>query len=277
MVVDGTVLFSLLEKVGKRNAKGEYYLTDIVELGREEGFTCGVVEADDPLEAMGVNTRRDLAEAESVMQERLRKGAMEEGATLIDPATVWLSADTVIGVDVTFGPAVFIGPGVTIGDRVQIRSFSHIEGSDLEADTIIGPFARLRPGTKLKTGSRIGNFVEVKAALIGEDAKVNHLSYIGDAQIGARTNIGAGTITCNYDGIAKHETRVGKDAFVGSNTALVAPVKIGDGAIVGAGSVITSDVGRETLAVARSRQRNLERRATAFRRAGKSGENGNDR
>ena len=266
MVVDGSALFSLLESIGNNNAKGEYFLTDIVAVARNQGYRCSVVEASDATEVMGVNSRNDLAAAEMVMQSRLRIRAMEGGATLIGPETIWLSADTRIGRDVTIGPSVVIGPGTSIGDRVVIRAFSHVEGTEISPGAVVGPFARLRPGTKIMENVRVGNFVEIKEALVGEGARVSHLSYIGDAQVGVRANIGAGTITCNYDGFTKSRTNIGEGAFIGSNSALVAPVTIGDGAIVGAGSVITRDVNPDTLALTRSRQRGLEGGAQRFRR-----------
>ena len=266
MAVDGAVLFSLLEAVGNDNAKAEYYLTDIVAIACARGLLCSVVEASDPLEAMGVNDRADLAAAEAAMQARLRARAMAGGATLIDPGSVWFAADTRTGRDVTIGPCVAFGPGVTIGDFAEIRAFSHIEGAKIEAGAVVGPFARLRPGAEIGRGARIGNFVEIKEALVGEDARIGHLSYVGDARVGERANIGAGTITCNYDGFSKHRTEIGAGAFIGSNAALVAPVTVGDGAVVGAGSVVTVAVGRDALAVARARQRNLEGRAGSFRK-----------
>lgn len=270
MVVDGGVLFGLLDTVGTRNAKGEYYLTDIVAIARSRGLRCAVVETPDATEAMGVDSRAGLARAEEVMQDRLRRRAMEAGVTLTAPETVWLAADTEIGRDVTIGPNVVIGPGTRISDGAAIRAFSHIEGADLGPGTVVGPFARLRPGTRLRRGARVGNFVEVKAAVLGENVRVGHLSYVGDAEIGDGANIGAGTITCNYDGISKHFTRIGAGAFIGSNSALVAPVTVGDDAIVGAGSVVTSEVGRGAISIARGRQRNLDGQADAFRRRRKA-------
>ena len=266
MAIDGNHLFSLLDAVTNENANGEYYLTDIVALARERGLSCSVVEAADPVEVMGVNNRAELAEAEAAMQLRLRDRAMAGGVTMTDPETVWLSADTRIGRDVTIGPNVFFGTGVTIADNVEIRAFCHIDQAEVASGATIGPFARLRPGVKLERDVHVGNFVEIKQAIIEEGAKVNHLSYIGDARIGPRANIGAGTITCNYDGFFKDLTDIGANAFVGSNTSLVAPVKIGDGATVGAGSVITSDVEADALAVARSRQKSIAGWAKAFRK-----------
>lgn len=270
MAIDGAHLFPLLDAVGNDNAKGEYYLTDIVELARGRGLRCAVVEAADPVEVMGVNSRAQLAEAEAAMQARLRARAMAGGVTMTEPNTVWLSADTKLGRDVVIGPNVFFGTGVTIADNVEIRAFCHIDQAEIASGAVIGPFARLRPGAKLENDVHIGNFVEIKAALVGQGAKVNHLSYIGDARIGPRANIGAGTITCNYDGFFKDLTDIGADAFIGSNSALVAPVKIGDGAIVGAGSVITTDVEPDALAVARGRQKSIAGWAGAFRKKRKT-------
>lgn len=265
MAIDGNHLFALLDAVGNDNANGEYYLTDIVALARDRGLRCAVVEAADPVEVMGVNSRAQLAEAEAAMQARLRDRAMAGGVTMTDPESVWLSADTQIGRDVIIGPNVFFGTGVTIADNVEIKAFCHIDQADVASGATIGPFARLRPGAKLERNVHVGNFVEIKQALVEEGAKVNHLTYIGDARIGPRANIGAGTITCNYDGFFKDLTDIGADAFIGSNSALVAPVKIGDGATVGAGSVITSDVDADALAVARGRQKGIAGWAKAFR------------
>ena len=270
MAIDGNHLFALLDAVGNDNANGEYYLTDIVELARDRGLRCAVVEAADPVEVMGVNSRAQLAAAEAAMQARLRDRAMTGGVTMTDPETVWLSADTKIGRDVIIGPNVFFGTGVTIADNVEIRAFCHIDGAEVASGVSIGPFARLRPGSKLERNVHVGNFVEIKQALVEEGAKVNHLSYVGDARIGPRANVGAGTITCNYDGFFKELTDIGADAFIGSNTALVAPVKVGDGATVGAGSVITSDVEADALAVARGRQKSIAGRASAFRKRRKA-------
>ncbi|MBT5649091.1 MAG: bifunctional UDP-N-acetylglucosamine diphosphorylase/glucosamine-1-phosphate N-acetyltransferase GlmU [Rhodospirillaceae bacterium] len=270
MAIDGNHLFALLDAVGNDNANGEYYLTDIVELARDRGLRCAVVEAADPVEVMGVNSRAQLAEAEAAMQARLRDRAMAGGVTMTDPETVWLSADTKIGRDVIIGPNVFFGTGVTIADNVEIKAFCHIDGAEVASGVSIGPFARLRPGSKLERNVHVGNFVEIKQALVEEGAKVNHLSYVGDARIGPRANVGAGTITCNYDGFFKELTDIGADAFIGSNTALVAPVKVGDGATVGAGSVITSDVEADALAVARGRQKSIAGWASAFRKRRKA-------
>ena len=264
LAVDGKWLFKLLAKVKNNNAKKEYYITDIIPLARAQKLTCRVIEAEDVREVLGVNSRAQLADAERVMQDRLRAAAMGNGATLIDPASVYFSHDTKLGRDVTVHPNVFFGPSVTIGNGVEVRSFSHIEGAKVKDGCVIGPFARLRPGAVLATNVHIGNFVEVKKARIGEGAKINHLSYIGDAFVGKEANIGAGTITCNYDGHEKHETHIGERAFIGSNTALVAPVSIGKGAVVAAGSVITSDVVANSLAIARARQTLKEGWATGF-------------
>ncbi len=256
MAVDGTRLFDWLGQIGNDNAKGEYYLTDIVGLARGEGAVCAVVEADDE-EVMGIDSRADLARAEAIVQNRLRARAMAGGATLLDPDTVYFSWDTKLGRDVTVGPNVVFGPGVTVGANVDIRAFCHLEGAAVEEGAIIGPFARLRPGARIGVDAHIGNFVEIKNAEIGTGAKANHLSYVGDASVGAGANIGAGTITCNYDGYLKHVTEIGAGAFIGSNTALVAPVRVGAGAITGAGSVITKDVLADALAVARGQQKEV--------------------
>ncbi|MDD9991240.1 MAG: bifunctional UDP-N-acetylglucosamine diphosphorylase/glucosamine-1-phosphate N-acetyltransferase GlmU [Rhodospirillales bacterium] len=257
MAVDGRRLFPLLDAIGNDNAKGEYYLTDLPAIVAAEGGRCAVAEAPAG-EVMGINDRVQLAEAERVVQDRLRRAAMEAGATLVDPATVWLSLDTRLGCDVTLGPNVVIGPEVVIEDGVEIRPFSHLEGVRVREGAVIGPFARLRPGSDIGEGARVGNFVEVKGSTVAQGAKINHLSYVGDAGVGAGANIGAGTITCNYDGYRKSRTEIGEGAFIGSNTALVAPVTVGPGAVVGAGSVITEDVEADAIAVARGEQRQRE-------------------
>jgi bifunctional UDP-N-acetylglucosamine pyrophosphorylase/glucosamine-1-phosphate N-acetyltransferase len=254
----------LVEALDRNNAKSEFYLTGIVGLATAKGLHSRVVELPAE-ELIGINTRAELAAAETMMQWRLRDAAMDAGATLVAPETVYLSADTRFGRDVVVEPNVTFGPGVTIGEGARIRSFSHLEGAVVGPAAIVGPFARLRPGAVLEDEVHVGNFVEVKAARLGAGAKANHLSYIGDAEIGARTNIGAGTITCNYDGFNKHRTTIGEDVFIGSNTALVAPVTVGDGAIVAAGSVITSDVSPDALSIARGRQVDKEGRATELR------------
>jgi bifunctional UDP-N-acetylglucosamine pyrophosphorylase/glucosamine-1-phosphate N-acetyltransferase len=250
MAIDGARLPGLLDRVGNDNAKGEYYLTDIVHIARADGLSCGVVEGDE-VEFIGINSRADLAKAEAIVQDRLRARAMAGGATLIDPATVFFSHDTRLGRDVTVGPSVVFAPGVSVGDGVEIRPFCHLEGVSIEAGALIGPFARLRPGARIGPGAHVGNFVEIKNASVETGAKVNHLTYIGDARVGAKANVGAGTITCNYDGFFKDHTDIGAGAFIGSNTALVAPVKIGDGAIIGAGSVIARDVPADAMALTR--------------------------
>ena len=264
MAVDGALLWELLDKVGNKNAKGEYYLTDIVGLARKKKLRCGYIEAPEE-QLLGVNDRIDLAQAEAALQDRLRRAAMASGVTMTDPATVFLSADTRLGKDVVIGPNVVFGPGVTIGDGVEIRGFCHLEGAEVGADAIIGPFARLRPGTVLGRAVHIGNFVECKAALLGEGAKANHLAYVGDAEVGAKTNIGAGTITANYDGFFKHKTIIGAGVSIGSNTVLVAPVRVGDGALVGASSTITREVAPDAIAVTRAEQREIPGAAKRYR------------
>jgi len=264
MCVDGKLLFNLLDRVKNDNAKGEYYLTDIVALANEDGFQCAVVEGDEE-ELLGVNSRVELAGAEMLVQDQLRTRAMENGATLADPSTAYFSWDTVLGKDVTVGPNVVFGPGVTVGDNVEIRAFCHLEGAQVADGATIGPFARLRPGADVGVEARVGNFCEVKNATLETGAKVNHLTYIGDARVGEKANIGAGTITCNYDGYFKSLTEIGKGAFIGSNTALVAPVKVGDGAIIGAGSVVTKEVEGDELAVTRAPQKGIKGWAAKFR------------
>jgi bifunctional UDP-N-acetylglucosamine pyrophosphorylase/glucosamine-1-phosphate N-acetyltransferase len=264
MAVRAKDLFRWLEKVGNDNAAGEYYLPDIVNIAAAEGREAVVIEGD-PYEAAGVNSRAELAHLELEWQRRRREQVLEEGATLIDPESVWFAYDTKLGRDVTVEPHVVFGPGVRVGDGAMIHAFSHIEGANIGAKAKIGPFARIRPGTRVADGAKAGNFVELKNADLGEGAKVNHLSYIGDTSIGARANIGAGTITCNYDGFVKHRTEIGADAFIGSNTALVAPVRVGEGAIVGAGSVITRDVDADSLAIERNEQRGITGWARRFR------------
>jgi bifunctional UDP-N-acetylglucosamine pyrophosphorylase/glucosamine-1-phosphate N-acetyltransferase len=264
MAVRSKDLFRWLGKVGNDNAAGEFYLPDIVNIAAAEGRDAVVIEGD-PYEAAGVNSRAELAHLELEWQRRRREQALDEGATLIDPESVWFAYDTKLGRDVTVEPHVVFGPGVTIADGATIHAFSHIEGATIGAKASIGPFARLRPGTKLAEGTKVGNFVELKKAEIGVGAKVNHLSYVGDASVGAKANIGAGTITCNYDGFGKYRTSIGAGAFIGSNTALVAPVSVGEGAIVGAGSVITRDVEADSLAIERSEQKGITGWARRFR------------
>jgi bifunctional UDP-N-acetylglucosamine pyrophosphorylase/glucosamine-1-phosphate N-acetyltransferase len=253
MALAGKHALAILDRIGNANAKGEYYLTDAVAIAREMGLSARAVETTED-DVRGVNTKAQLAEAEAVLQQRLRAAAMEAGVTLVAPETVFLSDDTKFGKDITVEPNVVFGPGVTVEDGAVIRSFSHLEGARVGKNARIGPFARLRPGADLGADVHIGNFVEVKATTIEEGAKANHLAYLGDARVGAGSNIGAGTITCNYDGFSKHKTDIGKNAFVGTNSSLVAPVKIGDGAYIGSGSVITADVPPESLAIARGRQ-----------------------
>lgn len=249
------LLFDLLAEVGNDNAAGEYYLTDVPELAVARGLSAGVVTCPES-ETLGINTRAELAGAEAVFQARARAEALENGVTLIAPETVFLALDTVIGRDAIVGPNVVFGPGVTVESGAEIRAFCHLEGCHVSRGAVVGPFARLRPGTELAEDVRVGNFVEIKNAIVDEGAKVNHLTYIGDADIGAGANIGAGTVTCNFDGVNKHRTRIGAGAFIGSDTMLVAPVTVGAEAMTGSGSVITADVPDRALAVARARQEN---------------------
>lgn len=249
----GTTLLGLLDRIGNDNAKREFYLTDAVALARGDGLEARMVAADGG-EVLGVNSRAELAEAEALMQTRLRAQAMANGATLVAPETVFLSVDTEIGKDVVIEPHVVIGPRVRIEDGATIKSFCYMERSRIGPGATVGPFARLRPGADLAKGAHVGNFVEIKQSEIGEGAKVNHLTYIGDTSVGARANVGAGTVTCNYDGFDKHRTEIGAGAFIGSNSSLVAPVKIGEGAYIGSGSVISKDVAPDALALARPPQ-----------------------
>ena len=244
-----------LSELSNDNAKGEYYLTDLVGLACADGQPCAVVQCAET-ETLGVNSRAELAQAEAVFQSRARAAAMAGGTTLTAPETVFFSHDTQLGRDVTVAPNVVFGPGVTVEDGVEIGAFCHLEGCTLRSGAAVGPFARLRPGAVLEGGARVGNFVEIKNAVLGAGAKANHLAYVGDATVGAGANLGAGTITCNYDGFAKHRTEIGAGAFIGSNSALVAPVRVGDGAYVGSGSVVTMDVEADALAVGRARQVN---------------------
>ena len=253
MAFAGSTALKILDRIGNGNSKGEYYLTDAVMIVRELGLRAAVIETGED-EVRGINTKAQLAEAEQVMQQRLRQAALDAGVTLIAPETVFLSADTTFGKDVTIEPFVVFGAGVSIDDGAVIHSFSNIVGARIGKNASIGPYARLRPGTVLGEGVRIGNFVETKAADLEAGVKVNHLTYIGDTHIGENANIGAGTITCNYDGFDKHRTEIGAGAFVGSNSSLVAPVKIGAGAFIGSGSVITRDVPDDSLAIERSDQ-----------------------
>jgi bifunctional UDP-N-acetylglucosamine pyrophosphorylase / glucosamine-1-phosphate N-acetyltransferase len=253
IALEGALAPNLVGAIVNQNAKREYYLTDVVAIARARGLLCRAIEA--PAEQLvGVNSRAELAVAEAMMQQRLRAKHMAAGVTLVDPTTVYLSADTAIGPDSVIEPSVVFGPGVRVGEGVAIRAMSHIVGATIGDHAIVGPFARLRPGTVLGARVHVGNFVELKAARLGEGSKANHLAYIGDAVVGREVNIGAGTITCNYDGFLKHETRIEDGAFIGSNAALVAPVTIGANAIVGAGSVITRDVPADALAMGRGEQ-----------------------
>ena len=260
----GAEALSLLDAVKPTNAQNEYYLTDIVEIAHARGLVAKALLAKET-EVMGVNDRAQLAAAEAALQDRLRRRAMAAGATLTAPETVFLSFDARIGRDVLIEPNVVIGPGCSIEDGAVIRAFSHLEGARVAGGAIIGPYARLRPGADIAVNARIGNFVEIKQSTIEEGAKVNHLTYIGDARVGAKANIGAGTITCNYDGFAKNRTDIGAGAFIGSNSALVAPVKVADGAFVGAGSVITKDTSKDGLAVTRAEQKDIPGWAEKFR------------
>jgi len=256
-------LFALLDRVGNDNASGEYYLTDIVGLAREAGLTAEVVRCDEA-ETLGINTRAELAAAEAAFQSRRRLEAMEDGVTLLAPETVTFARDTVVGRDTVIEPNVVFGPNVTIESGARIRAFSHLEGCHVSRGATVGPFARLRPGAELAEDVHVGNFVEIKNAQVGTGAKVNHLTYLGDADIGAGTNIGAGTITCNYDGVFKHRTTIGRDAFIGSNTMLVAPVTLGDGAMTATGTVVTHNVPAGDMAVGRAKQTNKPGFATRF-------------
>ena len=264
MAFAGKTALAILERIGDQNRKGEFYLTDAVEIARGMKLAAVAVEVEED-DVRGINTKKELAEAEAIAQGRLRKAALEAGVTLVAPETVFLAADTTFGKDVVVEPYVVFGEKVSVEDGAVIHSFSHLTGAHVGKGASVGPFARLRPGTRLGAGARIGNFVEVKEATVEAGAKANHLSYIGDAFVGAEANIGAGTITCNYDGSAKHRTEIGKNAFIGSNTALVAPVTIGEGAYVGSGSVITADVPPDALALARARQVIKEGWATRLR------------
>ncbi|GLK55685.1 bifunctional UDP-N-acetylglucosamine pyrophosphorylase/glucosamine-1-phosphate N-acetyltransferase [Methylopila capsulata] len=264
MAISGAHALALLEGVGNANAKGEFYLTDVVEGAVRSGLAVAV-EAAPEAEVQGVNDRAQLATVEAELQRRLRAAALAGGATLIAPETVFFAHDTRLGRDVVVEPNVVFGPGVTVGDGAVIHAFSHLEGAEVGAGVSVGPFARLRPGARLAAKSRVGNFVEVKNARIGEGAKLNHLTYVGDAEVGPRANLGAGTITCNYDGVSKFRTVIGADAFVGSNSTLVAPVTVGEGAYVGAGSVIVEEVPADALAIGRGRQVTKEGRAAKLR------------
>jgi bifunctional UDP-N-acetylglucosamine pyrophosphorylase / glucosamine-1-phosphate N-acetyltransferase len=264
MALAGLTALAILEQIGDDNAKREFYLTDAVAAARAMGLAAVALETNED-EVRGVNTQAQLAEAEAVLQQRLRAAAHRAGVTMVAPETVHLAADTRLGRDVTIEPYVVFGPGVTVEDGALIRSFSHIEGAHIGRGARIGPFARLRPGADLEADVHVGNFVEIKAARLEQGAKANHLAYIGDARIGAGSNIGAGTITCNYDGFRKHLTEIGRDTFIGSNSALVAPVRVGDGAYVASGSVITQNVPADAVAFGRARQANKEGYASRLR------------
>jgi bifunctional UDP-N-acetylglucosamine pyrophosphorylase / glucosamine-1-phosphate N-acetyltransferase len=264
MAFAGVNALAILDKIDNKNRKGEFYLTDAVEIARAMKLKAVVIETEED-DVRGINTKTQLAEAEAVLQQRLRKAAMDAGVTLIAPETVFLSADTKFGRDVVVEPFVVFGSGVTVEDNAVIHSFCHFAQAYIGKGASIGPYARLRPGAELGANVHIGNFVEIKASVIEEGAKANHLAYIGDARLGAGSNFGAGSIVCNYDGVAKHHTNIGKNAFIGSNSALIAPVKIGDGAYVATGSVITHDVPADGLAVARERQVVKENRASRLR------------
>ena len=264
MALAGPSALAILERIGSDNRKGEFYLTDAVAIARAMRLKAVAIETEED-EVRGINTKAQLAETEAAMQQRLRAAALAAGVTLVAPETVFLSADTSFGRDVVIEPFVVFGPGVTVEDNAVIRSFSHLDQAHVGKGALVGPYARLRPGAHLCEDVHIGNFVEVKAATIEAGAKANHLAYIGDARVGAGSNVGAGTIVCNYDGTAKHHTDIGQGAFIGSNSALVAPVKIGDGAYVATGSVITQDVPPDALAIGRSRQVIKENRAARLR------------
>jgi len=264
VVADAKTLFELLSKVTNDNAKGEYYLTDIIALANKAGKTCGVIECPED-EVIGVNSKSELAMAEAALQRRLRARALEAGVTMVAPDTVFLSFDTELSPDCIIGPNVVFAPGVNVGEGAEVRAFSHLEGASIAAGAQVGPFARLRPGAIVDKGARVGNFVEVKKAHIEEGAKVNHLSYIGDARVGANANVGAGVITCNYDGFDKYLTDIGEGAFIGSNTSLIAPVVVEAGAYIGSGSVITKKVEKDALALTRAEHKQLGGWAAKFR------------
>ncbi|MEP1143594.1 MAG: bifunctional UDP-N-acetylglucosamine diphosphorylase/glucosamine-1-phosphate N-acetyltransferase GlmU [Henriciella sp.] len=264
MAAQASTMFDLLSRVTNENAKGEYYLTDIVALAREAGQTCRAVSCDEA-DVLGVNSRVELAQAEGAFQAKTRAAFLVAGVTMTAPETVFFSYDTEIENDVIIEPSVVFAPGVSVKSGTRIRAFSHLEGARVDENCEIGPYARLRPGAELERGVKVGNFVEVKKTRMGEGAKANHLAYLGDGDVGAGANIGAGTIFCNYDGFLKYQTKVGARAFVGSNSSLVAPVTIGEGAFVGSGSVVTKDVEPNALAVARGRQMQKSGWATSFR------------
>jgi bifunctional UDP-N-acetylglucosamine pyrophosphorylase/glucosamine-1-phosphate N-acetyltransferase len=264
MAIDGRLALELADAVGNANAKGEYYLTDIVEIAHGKGHRVVATEA--PFEnVLGINNRVELAEAEAIWQKRKRREMMLAGVTMIQPETVVFAYDTVVGADTLIEPGVFFAPGVKVAENARIRAFSHFEGATIGANAEVGPFARLRPGADLAEKSKVGNFCEVKKSKVGVGAKVNHLTYIGDTVIGPKANIGAGTVTCNYDGFGKFVTEIGAGAFIGSNSSLVAPVSIGDGAYIASGSVITESVPADALAFGRARQKTLPERGKQLR------------
>jgi bifunctional UDP-N-acetylglucosamine pyrophosphorylase/glucosamine-1-phosphate N-acetyltransferase len=263
--VPATHLAKWLDQLQSNNAQNEFYLTDIPKIAEKDGYLTYVVETDVQW-VWGINTRAELAEHERMAQVRLRDRAMENGATLVDPNTIYLSFDTVLGRDVVVEPNVVFGPGVVVADNVVIHAFSHLEGVKIESGASVGPYARLRPGTHLKENSKVGNFVELKKTTLGAGSKINHLSYIGDTSVGTKTNIGAGTITCNYDGFDKFKTNIGDGVFVGSNSTLVAPLKLEEGSFIAAGSVVTDDVPTNALFIARVAGAVKEGWATVFRR-----------
>ena len=264
MAVNGAKIIEFLEALSPENGKKEYYLTDIVRIALKKGGYAQVVEGEEE-ETLGVDSRVDLAKAEAMMQERLRTKMLNNGVTLVSPETTFLSHDTIIGRDTIIHPNVVIGKNVDIGESVEIKSFSHLEGAIVSDEVVIGPYARLRPGTVIEKRAKVGNFVEIKKAKIGEGTKVNHLSYVGDANVGQEVNIGAGTITCNFDGIKKHLTVIGDGAFIGSNTSLIAPVEVGKNAIIGAGSTITMSVDDNAISVVRGELKEIPNGATRFR------------
>jgi N-acetylglucosamine-1-phosphate uridyltransferase (contains nucleotidyltransferase and I-patch acetyltransferase domains) len=276
-VHDAVLLLELVAATSAENAAQEFYLTDIVALARARGLSAGAVLCDEA-ETLGINTRAELARAEAAFQARARAEALENGVTLVAPDTVFFAHDTVIGRDAVIEPNVVFGPGVSLESGAHVRAFSHLEGCHVSEGAVVGPYARLRPGAELGAGVRVGNFVEIKNATLDTGAKVNHLSYVGDAAIGEGANLGAGTITCNYDGVFKHHTEIGANAFIGSNTMLVAPVRVGEAAMTGSGSVITADVPAGALALGRARQqikpglaRRLMERLRALKAAGRNG------
>ena len=264
VAVDGSKFEEFLSKIDNDNAAGEYYLTDVVKIARQGGFTCSYIVTGDE-EVLGVNSKIELARVERIKQDELRLFHLQNGVTIIDPASVYFAADTKIGNDCIIHPNVVFGAGVEIASGVEVKAFSHIEKSKIDSRAIVGPFARIRPGSQIGEEVRIGNFVEVKNSTLKKGSKVNHLSYVGDSEIGKNSNIGAGVITCNYDGYSKSATIIGEGAFVGSNSALVAPLNVADGALIAAGSVVTQDVAVDDLVLARSEQKNIENGAKKFR------------